>query len=196
MIDYKNPWVLGGAGLLLVVILMRSGGGGGDTSLGVASQNVATGANVQLAGMSTALQGQALEINAARDVSILGLSLGWLAKNSDTMLAQQELASAVDVHKNDNTTLFKLTSVNNATYEKIAPALANIAAANAQALANISAQTAMTINGQNINAQMSWANLQAGQQNANRNANLVSNAGGILGGLGSGIGSILGAFGL
>jgi len=199
-INLKSPWVLGGAGLLFVVLLIGSrSGGNNNASLGVASQNIATGANVQLAEYSTALQAENMQTMASRDVAILGLTLGYLTKNNDNLVAMKSIDAGVNVHTSDNQTLLRLTSVNNATYEKIAPALANIAAANQQALATISGNTATSIAGINANVSRDIANIASmSRQNDNiwGQGGVAQNAGGILSGIGQGIGGIMSIFGL
>lgn len=195
-INWKSPWVLGGGGLLLIVLIMAGKGGASSTSGadGVASQSVATSANVQLAQLSIGLQAEQDQTGAAETIalaqnqgSIFGMALSYLTNIDNNNVTRGNTAAAVSVNTDNNTTLLKLTSANNGTFEKIAPELATISASNAQALASIQAGEAETIATTNANAMLEGNRIQ-GQTQQTQSTNSL------LGGLGGIAGSLLAAF--
>jgi hypothetical protein len=87
--DWKNPWILGGAGLLLILLVFFRGSGTASTgtgAAGVASQSEADAANISLAGLSTQQNIASIDANSALGVaesgdtaSILGAAFGYLS---------------------------------------------------------------------------------------------------------------------
>lgn len=196
-INYKSPWLWGGAGLLLVLLLAGRSNSGVSSSeaAGLTSQATATSANVQLAGLTTALQSEQDQTAASLalgmhqiDSQNLALGLNYLTNQGNNATALAQTSAAVSVNENNNTTLLKLTSANNSTFAAIAPTLAQISASNSQALASIQAGEAEAIATTNANAMLGGIDRQ---NQGNLNTGLINNASGI----GSAVSGVLGSIG-
>lgn len=193
--NWKSPWVLGGGALLLFLLIAgKSGGSSNSASLGVASQNISTSANVQLAALSTQLQAEQDQTGAAVDIagmqsqtSNLGLAFGYLSNIDSNNVQRATIDAGVKVNGDNNTTLLKLTSANNDTFAKIAPELASISASNAQALASIQAGEAETLATISQNGMLNRLNSSNNSQLLNTG---ISAAPGILGALGGLLGGL------
>lgn len=199
MIEHlKSPWVIGGGALLVVLLVMgKSGTGtnGSNGALGVASQGVATSANVQLAGLSSEVSMERDQTSASRDVATLGLALGYLNHIDDNNVVRASTQAAVDMKHDENSTLIRLTSGNNETFVKIAPQLAQISASNSQALAGIASSEAQAIASINANAMITATQLNKQQSFGQSLAGTGIGLGALGSGLGnfaSGIGSLFG----
>lgn len=154
----KHPYVLvGGVGALILVLYLGSSGGGGNSGVAAAES-----ANVSLANLSGALQSHQIDANAA----LAGDALQYLTTQSNNAAAEAlkttEVNGAIQLNRD--------TVTANAT---VAPALAEIAAANNLALAKVGTNAA-TVNTQALTQALT---LRA----------LLGNSG--LGGLATGIGS-------
>jgi hypothetical protein len=148
-IDFKSPWVWGIAGgAVLLLVLMR--GSGNSAGGGVASQNVATSGDVQLATLATQNQinttnqgAQLSAVDAQAGTSIFAAFLSFLNNNNsnNTALAAQQAQISGGITAD---------AMNNQATLTLLPELANIKAANDQALASTAGGTAISL--ANINA--------------------------------------------
>ncbi len=220
-ITWKNPYVLGGAGLLLVVLVAsRMGGGGGSAGYGLQSQAIATGANVQLAGIGAGLDAKALETASLVDLSrdsnrtaMFGASLAFLSHRDDNDLQRFAVGKTVDAAittNRDNLAAFTAADIRaDATRrytidaEKIVvPQLAQISATSSENLLRIQGANELAIKQQDANTigaiQMRQRSMQTDQQSSDFTSQLLGLGGSLLGrvvGTGSG-GGLLGLFGL
>jgi hypothetical protein len=191
--NWKSPYVIGGAGLLVVLLLVVASHGSAPSDNGagaaIASQGLATNANVQLAGLETSLQatedqiaGSVAIANAQQDTATFGLALGFLNNLDNNNLARTQTDAAVRVNTD-----------NNATYRMVAPELATISANNQQALATISANEATSIAGINASA----ATTIAGEKTQSGiDSQLIGSGAGLAGNILNNIGGIASVFGL
>jgi hypothetical protein len=164
-IDWKNPYVLGGAALIGVLILMAGRGGGGNQGAGIASQSVATGANVQLAALNTQYAMARDQVIGGIDIASmqakstnLGMALSYLTNADNNRIASQQISAGVAVNKDNNSTLFRLTGLN----ADVTKQLAQVNSDTQISLANINAQASMRIAEQQRGAAADAAGAQAG----------------------------------
>lgn len=123
MIDWKNPWVLGGAGLLLILLVFFRGSGSSSTgSAGVASQSDANATNVALAGIQAGTDQAMIAANASTsvyqsgaDASIIGQAFGWLSNSDNNQVQRGNTRAAVEINSNNNLTATQLADINQGT---------------------------------------------------------------------------------
>lgn len=220
-ISWKNPYVLGGAGLLLVVLVVaKSAGGGGSAGFGLQSQGIATGANVQLAGIGAGLDARAMDTAAMVDLSrnanqtaMFGAALGYLSHSGDNALQRFAVGKTIDAGitvNRDNIAAFTSADIRaDATRrysidaEKIiVPQMAQISATSSENLLRIQGANELSIRQQDANTigaiQMRQRTMQSDQQSSDMTSQLIGMGGSLLGrvvGTGSG-GGLLGMLGL
>lgn len=153
MIDWKNPWVLGGAGLLLILLVFFRGSGGSSAgTAGVASQANADSTNVALSQIQAgtdqariAADASTSVYTAGADASIIGQAFGFLANSDNNNVAKDNIAAGVAVNSNNNLTATNLATIGQAT------SFGTIDRVNsgALALATENNRTAIRVNGDN-----------------------------------------------
>jgi hypothetical protein len=127
-LSWKSPVVLGGAGLLFVILIAsRFSGGASNSGFGLQSQAIATGANVQLAGIGAGLDAHAMDTASMVDLTrisslstLAGMAFESSAHAQDVALQRYAVGQAVKVNESNNLWAFKTTSANNETYRELA----------------------------------------------------------------------------
>lgn len=199
----KNPYVLaGGAALLVLLIVSRShaSASAATTSPDLASQQLATTADVQLASIQAATQQEQDKTNAALAVA---------QTNASTALTSNLFGGILSMVTNSNNNQAQLSAqsaqiaggiANNAqtlaAQKTLLPQLAQISASVAVPLAQVQTAGAVQIAGINASSAANIANINASsalnRQLVSSGASVVNSSAGGLGGLLSGVSSLFG----
>jgi hypothetical protein len=124
---WKNPYVIAGAGVmfLLIIVLSRSGNSGAfatAASAGIASQATATGANVQLAAISSVVSKAQIAANTATALTNSNNVTGIIAAQFNTFdnlinnvfalnKVAEQVTGAVTINKQTNDATLKLAPI-------------------------------------------------------------------------------------
>jgi hypothetical protein len=182
----KNPYVLVGAAGAVILLVMLGRGGSSSSSGGLASQQIASDANVTLASLTT--QQNITELNDQTAIALGAQQteqvntaniLGYLANVGSNLTAYNiaRTQAQADVTMNAQTT---------DAYKVVAPVIAQINANQAVAQTEIAGATSQAIAASSASAQAAVANAYAGAAKAQSTGSTLAGVGGLIGGIAKG----------